>query len=534
MTTTHSTARARNPILPATAFVPDGEPHVFEYHGEKRVFVYGSRDELVTGYCGYGHDAWSAPVDDLSEWTNHGEIFHVKQVWDIGFGKVPGQVFGAPDCVYHPGTEKYHLYTFLGTEYAMDGVQGPLPGSENFVPGFEDLGPKCVMAVSDSPAGPFSDPVMCDWPAANRAGAFDPSALVDQQEDGTVRVYAYWGMYNGDTKGDRWGELNPTDMRTLIDGTTRMPDRNAWHRTLNDADRNKGTILFEASSIKKVDKDRYVFVYSALEHYTALTYCYSSSPEGPWHYGGKIVDNGIHWKGGNNHGSIAYASGQWYVFYHRATCDDYNRQAMLEPIEMFLDGDKVVIPPVEMTSQGANTDGLDAYARFSANHASYLTQHATLMGRERNPDGMNPIAGIDTDGTVIGYKYLQFGEDAVMDVNEPNLSLNILLCRDTTMTVLVARSESVATQDAWVDIVSFQVQDHAVADGNYHEITVPITGLDQHATLKAIGGLKGKLALFFSFRGSSPECGMQHRGELCRFKAFSLHKAFEPHRRRSS
>lgn len=65
---------AQNPVLPPTAFVPDGEPDVFEYKGEKRLFIYGSRDERITGYCGYGHDAWSAPINDLTQWTNHGEI----------------------------------------------------------------------------------------------------------------------------------------------------------------------------------------------------------------------------------------------------------------------------------------------------------------------------------------------------------------------------------------------------------------------------------------------------------------------------
>ena len=100
---------AQNPILPPTAFIPDGESHVFEYQGELRVFVYGSRDERVTDFCGYGHDVWSAPVDDLTQWTNHGEIFNVKQVWDIGYGKVEEQHFGAPDCVYNPATKKYYL-----------------------------------------------------------------------------------------------------------------------------------------------------------------------------------------------------------------------------------------------------------------------------------------------------------------------------------------------------------------------------------------------------------------------------------------
>ncbi len=267
---------AQNPFLPPTAFIPDGEPHVFEYKGEQRLFIYGSRDERVTAFCGYGHDVWSAPVNDLTKWTNHGEIFNIKQVADIGYGKVDKQHFGAPDCVYNPTTKKYYLYTFLGTTYKMDGKEGSLPDAENYVLGFEDFGPKCVMAQSDSPIGPFTNPVMCNWPAANSAGTFDPSVLVDVQSDGYVRAYAFWGM----KEGDRCAEIDPIDMHTIINSDTHQPDLSAYHKTL-DPQRLPQTKLFEASSIKKVADNKYVFIYSAKEYISALTYCYSNSPLGP-------------------------------------------------------------------------------------------------------------------------------------------------------------------------------------------------------------------------------------------------------------
>jgi hypothetical protein len=41
-------AWTQNPILPPSAFIPDGEPRIFEYEGEKRVFLYGSKDEKIT------------------------------------------------------------------------------------------------------------------------------------------------------------------------------------------------------------------------------------------------------------------------------------------------------------------------------------------------------------------------------------------------------------------------------------------------------------------------------------------------------
>ena len=508
-----NTTWAQNPILPATAFIPDGEPHVFMYKGEKRLFLYGSRDERVTSYCDDGHDVWSAPVNDLTKWTNHGEIFNVKQVWDIGYGIVEKQHFGAPDCVYNPVTKKYYLYTFLGTVYNMDGKQGPLPGLANYVPGFENLGPKCVMAVSDSPAGPFTNPVMCDWPALNKAGTFDPSVLVDEQGDGSIRVFAFWGM----VKGDRWAELDPMDMHIIINSETRKPDRDAWHKTLDPKGK---TSLFEASSIKKVAKDKYVFIYSANEQHSALTYCYSNSPKGPWAYGGRIVDNSINWNGGNDHGSIVKIGNQWYVFYHRATNNGYSRQAMVEPIDVIIDGDKVVIHSVEMTSQGVKTHGLLAFQRYNAGIVSYRTNNANIDGMARNKDGLNPIIGINKQHTVVGYKYLNFGKQKVADKDKLKLRLNIRMFQHGSISVMVSLPAEANDSSKRVDIATFDLQDYIKADGEYHEITIPITGLNNNLKLKAIGGMKGKLAFFLSFNGMG--------GELCRFKEFEFAKGNTP------
>lgn len=510
-------ARAANPILPGTAFIPDGEPHVFEFNGQKRVFLYGSRDERVTAYCGYGHDAWSASVDDLTHWTCHGEIFNVQQVKDIGYGVVDEQHFGAPDCVYNPVTKKYYFYTFLGKPYEMDGKEGPLPSASNAIPGFEKFGPKCVMAVSDSPAGPFVKPVMCDWPAANSAGTFDPSVLVDEQADGSVRVYAFWGM----KQGDRWAELDPVDMHTIIDPQTRKPDRNAWHKTLGESAAANKSSLFEASSIKKIAKDKYVFICSASERHSALTYYYGNSPAGPWNYGGKIIDNATTWNGGNNHGSIADVNGQWYVFYHRATSNDFNRQAMIEPIHLKIDGDKVNIPPVQMTSQGTQTDGLNAYQRYNAGIACYHSAKVHIDGAARNSDGLNPIVGITGKQSAIGYKFLNFGPTAVTNSDDLQLRLNIALLATSTLDVKVCLPNQAGDASKLITIASFDLKNHLKPDGDYREITLPIAKLDQNEPLRAIGGLKGKLAMYLAFSG-------EDQIELCRLKEFEFAKGSAP------
>ena len=495
---------AMNPLLPGTAFIPDSQPHVYDYHGQQRVFIYGSRDERVTAFCGYGHDVWSAPVDDLTQWTNHGEIFTVKQVQDIGFGIVKEQHFGAPDCEYNPVTKKYYLYTFLGMPYKTDGREAPAPGSPAYVPGFADFGPKAVMAVSDSPAGPFLHPVMCDWPAANPMGAFDPGVLVDPQPNGSVRVYAFWGAQ----AGDRWAELDPADMHTIIDRQSRRPDRNAWHPTLTGK-AIQGSTLFEASSIRKVAEGKYVYIYSAHEDRSALTYCYADNPAGPWTYGGRIVDNSMGWNGGNGHGGITEINGKWYVFYHRATTNDYNRQAMAEPIDLTIQGDKIVIPHVEMTSEGVETNGLDAFRRYNAGVACYHNNHVRIDGRARNPDGLNPLVGINQTGTVIGYKYLNFGETPVTDADRLKLKLNVELLADTPVSVLIAPAGEVDQPSSRVEIAKFNLQYYVHADGRFDEAVIPIPGLDANVALRAVGGLKGKLAVYLSFDGTGDMCQLK-------------------------
>ena len=64
-----------NPYMPFWEHVPDGEPRVFEYKGEKRVYLYGSHDTVKTEYCGPDQVVWSAPVDDLTNWKCHGVCY---------------------------------------------------------------------------------------------------------------------------------------------------------------------------------------------------------------------------------------------------------------------------------------------------------------------------------------------------------------------------------------------------------------------------------------------------------------------------
>lgn len=482
-----------NPILHPTAFIPDGEPHIFYYNGEERVFLYGSRDERITGYCGYGHDVWSAPVDDLGKWTNHGEIFNVKQVHEIGYGITNEQHFGAPDCVYNPLNKKYYLYTFLGAPYKTSQITA----KDNIVPGFQDLGPKCVVAESESPAGPFINPRMCDWPALNSAGTFDPAVLVDEQADGSIRVYAYWGM----REGDRCAELDPNDMCTIINSETRKPDRNAYKKTLMPKEQNNGSSLFEASSIRKISDNKYVFIYSPNERPSALTYCFSNSPLGPWEYGGVIVDNKDGWKGGNNHGSIARIRKSWYVFYHRHCGNGINRQAMMQPISLSITKDSVIIPKVPLLSEATPGKGLYPFKRYNISSCCYRKKNCYVSGAPRLSDGLQPLVNI-RNGEEIGVKYFNFG---LSGVKKFSLSLNIrLLNDDCNLDVL---SLNKGSNDS-ILLGSYDLGDFFDSEKSYQELVLD---------LKSKSRLRGEQAIFFRFQSKADT-------PLCEIKEFEFRK----------
>ena len=60
----------KNPFLPLSIYIPDGEPKLFD----GRVYLYGSKDYFGGEYCCHKYHAYSAPADDLTQWTDHGPI----------------------------------------------------------------------------------------------------------------------------------------------------------------------------------------------------------------------------------------------------------------------------------------------------------------------------------------------------------------------------------------------------------------------------------------------------------------------------
>jgi hypothetical protein len=61
-----------------------------------------------------------------------------------------------------------------------------------------------------------------------------------------------------------------------------------------------GKLFFEACSMRKVN-GTYYLIYSP-KHCTRLAYATSDKPTGPFTYRGYIIDNGVDFPGGNDHG----------------------------------------------------------------------------------------------------------------------------------------------------------------------------------------------------------------------------------------
>ncbi|MBQ8905468.1 MAG: family 43 glycosylhydrolase [Ruminococcus sp.] len=358
-----------NPYLPTHEYIPDGEPRVF---GD-RVYVYGSHDRAgADSFCDYVLKCWSAPLDNLNQWTCHGDIFHTRadrdHESDIDWN-TPDTYLFAPDVVEKDG--KYYLYAYIVN------------------------GRGCV-AVSDRAEGPFtlvsqyqsdiSDEITCNgW-------YIDPGVLVD--DDG--RVYIYCGF-----ERSFMAELNGENMYEVLDHTCIEHIIPITPDPAHGFDREE-SLFFEACSLRKVGSTYYM-IYSP-KRGSRLAYATADNPCGPFQYRGYIVDNAVDYPGGNNHGSIACLNGQWYIFYHRMTNGTImSRRGCVEKIEILPDG---TIPAVEMTSLGFE-DALSPYQITPADLACVLKGGAYIT--EQNP--FTRIITNITDGCEIGYKYFDFGED---------------------------------------------------------------------------------------------------------------------------
>ena len=499
-----------NPYLPMWEHTPDGEPYVFEdpdNPGQYRVYVYGSHDSMITGYCGRELVVWSASVDNLNEWRYDGEILRVLNNRD---GQ-PLSDKGLSDVLYAPdvaekieadGTKMYYLF-----------------------PNDMEYRRRSLIAKSPRPDGPFE---VCNWSEENPFWTdgileFDPSVFID--DDG--RVYGYWGF-----ECSYAAELDPNTMCTLKEGAEIITDMISSSKTDEDVFR-----FFEASSMRKIE-DKYVLVYSRVtldgefglpaSNYT-LAYAYGDTPLGPWTYGGTIIDGRAReidengnviasgYVAGNTHGGICEINGQWYVFYHRQTgTNEYARQAMVAPITVKVEkgkGGKAEISEGEYNSEGFSLNGLDPLEVHSAGIACWYTGPKVAVHEYPNNiffgsyvasgygtddkfkapyalrNNHNPIVN-NTDGSIVGYKYFNF--TSTQGRRNLKLVLNVVPEGvDGTITVMADRP--------WIS------QGGIVLGSTEVKADMPAEAADIEIDVPELSKMTGKHAIYLKFTSDTPE-----------------------------
>lgn len=403
-----------NPILPAGEYIPDIEPHVFG----GRLYLYGSHDRFGGNkFCMNDYVAWSAPLDDLSDWHFDGVIYRKTQ----DPANTPGKLeLWAPDVAHGPDG-KYYLYYCLA-DYPQIGV-----------------------AVCDTPNGAFE----FLGNVRDKTGAvigrregdtstFDPAVLVDDDK----KIWLYYGNGPWHPKHDKKKQKASVCVELEPDMLTVKSEPKPLLPTLHNS---KGTVFegrefFEGSSMRKFN-GRYYFVYSSVRIHE-LCYAFSSRPDRDFEYGGVLVSNGdirpedgvsltftskpnkqVRNYIGNNHGSLIELNGSYYIFYHRHTNRTmFSRQACAEQIRLLPDGKFI---QAKLTSCGLNGRPLSGKGKYEARIACNLfSKSGAVFGvhpfiqNKKHPaftqegkDGdSNAVQYIENmrDGATAGFRYFEF------------------------------------------------------------------------------------------------------------------------------
>jgi len=290
------TLRADYPIV-SHRYLAD--PAVLVHDG--RVYLYCSNDDENDVEGGYVMKSFvCVSSKDLKNWTDHGVVFEVPT--DASWA---GYAW-APSVIERNG--KIYMY---------------------FSNGASGIG----VVVSDSPTGPFSDPIGGSLINSRTAGAagenmwlFDPAAFID--DDG--QAYLYFGG-NGESNV-RVIKLNE-DMISVS----------------GSAQSITAPGFFEASWMNKRN-GIYYFSYSTNpSNGMRIDYMTSSDPMSGFSYAGVVAGQPPNNYNNNHHGIFEF-EGQWYhVFHNRYVAGQagipttYKRNLGLEPLSFGEDGSIVQI-----------------------------------------------------------------------------------------------------------------------------------------------------------------------------------------------
>lgn len=301
-----SVCYADNPLV-QTNYTADPAPMV---HGDT-LYLYTSHDEDTIENDFYTMKNWKCySTTDMQNWTDHGTILGYT---DFSWAK--GDAW-AGQVVERNG--KYYYY----------------------IPATRKTGGYAIgVAVSDSPTGPFVDPL--GKPLAEKHGGqdIDPTCFID--DDG--QAYLYWG------NGNLYAVKLNKDMISCSGSIQTLAKPDGYI---------EGPWVYKQNNM-------YYLVYAGWgNNGENLSYATSNSPMGPWTARGSFMGARNSF---TNHPGVTRYNGNDYMFYHTGDLPNggsYHRSVCVEQFKYNSDG---TIPNIPMTQNGpAQIKNLNPFVKTEA------------------------------------------------------------------------------------------------------------------------------------------------------------------------
>lgn len=292
-----------NPLA-QTVFTSDPAP--FVYNGT--LYLYTGHDEDKADFFEM-HDYQCYSTKDMQNWVNHGTVLSST---DFSWNP-PGGAFAA-QVIERNG--KFYYYAALSKSWAIG------------------------VAVSDSPTGPFKDPLGKPLVAKN-SDYIDPTVFID--DDGQAYLYfgnprLYYVKLNEDMISYS-GEVKTIDMTTEGFGTRNGGDDR--HKTLYE----EGPWFYKRG-------DLYYMLYAASGIPENICYATSTGPTGPWKFRGVIMPSGEQGAAFTNHPGVIDYMGHSYFFYHNQRLPGGSGFDRSVAVEEFTYGSDGSFPTIKMSNDG--------------------------------------------------------------------------------------------------------------------------------------------------------------------------------------
>ena len=354
-------AFSQNPII-QTIYTPDPAPMVYN----DTVYVYTGHDE--DGSTWFTMNEWRVYSSaDMVNWTDHGSPLSLES-----FSWADSDAWAA-QCIFRNGEFYYYICAHHSSLNRM----------------------AVGVAVSDSPTGPFTDPLGEPLVAAHW-GDIDPTVFID--DDG--QAYLYWG------NPDLWYVMLNEDMISYDQtaGVVQVPlTADGFGERTGDPDRST---LYEEGPWFYKRNGLYYLLFAAGGIPEYISYSTSSSPVGPWTYQGVIMPT----QGGSftNHPGVIDYKGNSYFFYHNGALPGgggFTRSTCVEQFTYNVDGS---FPTINMTTAGiVNAVGdLNPYQR---NEAETIAWESGVETETCSQGGVN-VYSIES-GDRIKIRNVDFGEN---------------------------------------------------------------------------------------------------------------------------